>query len=126
MALAVALAVAFDHSAFKKVCHRRVKQNHPTSWEQCTALAFALTLAVVFDHSAFKKACHRVFNCPHLNKVAVYDRVPERRVVHADLGLARREMRLKVDADPPKAAKVVEKGTRLKLAKQALEARLKK
>ena len=63
----------------------------------------------------------------HLNEVAVDDGVSEGRVVHADLGLGRRQVRLEVDADPPKAAQVVERHrARLELAEYALEFGLEK
>ena len=56
-----------------------------------------------------------------LNEVAVDDGVAEGRVVHADFGLGRRQVRVEVDADPAKAAEVVERRARLKLPEYALE-----
>ena len=61
------------------------------------------------------------FRLTHLNEVAVDDGFAEGRVVHADLGLGRREVRLEVDADPPEAAQVVERRQGLELAEYALE-----
>ena len=57
----------------------------------------------------------------HLDEVAVDDGLPEGRVVHADLGLGGRQVRLEVDADAPEAAQVVERRARLELPEYALE-----
>ena len=77
------------------------------------------------DHLTIFTTTRDVHGTLHLNKVAVDDRVAEGRVVHADFGLGRRQVRVKVDADPAKAAEVVERRARLELAKETLEFGLK-
>jgi hypothetical protein len=53
----------YPYFHIKYIRQERGLHNHPTTWEQCMALAVALavTLAVAVDHSAVKKPIKWLF-----------------------------------------------------------------